>query len=216
MTRLSAGLILVLFAASAFANDATKELDSAAVVIRNMTSSHQIPSSVLANAECIAIIPAVKQAALIVGGKHGDGVVSCRTGKGWSALAFINITGGSVGLQAGLEHQDLVLLMNKQGEQELGRGQWSLGADATAAGPMATNTGGPEANGWKTPVLVYATSTGAFAGASLEGSKISVDDQNMRNLYGPNASLQSVLNGEVQPPASAQAFLSTLDQVAKK
>jgi lipid-binding SYLF domain-containing protein len=51
---------------------------------------------------------------------------------------------------------------------------------------------------------------------SLEGSKISVDDQNMRNLYGPNVSLQSVLNGEVQPAASAQAFLSTLDQVAKK
>jgi lipid-binding SYLF domain-containing protein len=81
---------------------------------------------------------------------------------------------------------------------------------------MATNTGSPEANGWKTPVLVYTTSTGAFAGASLEGSKISVDDQNMRNLYGPNASLHSVLNGEVQPPASAKAFLSTLDQVAKK
>jgi lipid-binding SYLF domain-containing protein len=52
--------------------------------------------------------------------------------------------------------------------------------------------------------------------ASLEGSKISVDDQNMRNLYGPNASLQSVLNGEVAPPAFAPAFLSTLNQVAKK
>jgi lipid-binding SYLF domain-containing protein len=139
-----------------------------------------------------------------------------RTGKGWSAPAFITITGGSVGLQAGLEHQDLVLLMNKQGEQELSQGQWNLGADATAAGPVATSTGGPEANGWKTPVLVYTTSTGAFAGAILEGSKISVDDQNMRNLYGPNASLQSVLNGQVQPPDSAQAFLSTLNQVAKK
>jgi lipid-binding SYLF domain-containing protein len=106
--------------------------------------------------------------------------------------------------------------MNKQREQELSRGQWNLGAVAAAAGPIATSTGGPEANGWKTPVLVYTTSAGAFAGASLEGSKISVDDQNMRNLYGPNASLQSVLNGEVQPPASGLAFLSTLSQVAKK
>jgi hypothetical protein len=43
-----------------------------------------------------------------------------------------------------------------------------------------------------------------------------VDDQNMRDLYGPNASFHEVLNGVVQPPGSAQAFLSTLDQVAKK
>ena len=216
MTRVAAALMLMLFAATAFANDSTKELDSAAVVIRNMTSSHQIPSSVLQNTECLAIIPAVKQAAVIVGGKHGNGVASCRTATGWSAPAFISITGGSVGLQAGLEHQDLVLLLNKQGEQELERGQWSLGAEAAAAGPMATSSGGTEANGWKTPVLVYTTSTGAYAGASLEGSKISVDDQNMRNLYGPNASLQLVLNGQIPSPASAQAFLSTLNQVAKK
>jgi lipid-binding SYLF domain-containing protein len=158
----------------------------------------------------------VKQAAVIVGGKHGNGVASCRTATGWSAPAFISITGGSVGLQAGLEHQDLVLLLNKQGEQELERGQWSLGAEASAAGPMTTSSGGTEANGWKTPVLVYTTSTGAYAGASLEGSKISVDDQNMRNLYGPNASLQLVLNGQIPSPASVQAFLSTLNQVAKK
>jgi lipid-binding SYLF domain-containing protein len=216
MRRLLAASTLVLFAILAFANDPTKELDSAAVVIRNMTSSHQIPSSVLQSAECIAIIPAIKHAAIIVGGKHGDGVVSCRTKTGWSAPAFITITGGSVGLQAGLEHQDLVLLMNKQGEQELDRGQWTLGADAVATGPITTSTGGPESNGWKTPVLVYATSTGAFAGASLDGSKISVDDQNMRDLYGPNVTLQTVLDGEVQPPASAQAFLSTLNEVAKK
>ena len=136
MTRASAVLSLVLFATAAFANDATKELDSAAVVIRNMTASHQIPSSVLANAECVTIVPAMAKAAIVVGGKHGDGVVSCRTSTGWSAPAFVTITGGSVGLQAGLEHQDLVLLMNKQGEQELSQGQWNLGAEAVAAGPM--------------------------------------------------------------------------------
>jgi len=57
-----------------------------------------------------------------------NGVVSCRTRTGWSAPGFVTITGGSVGPQAGLEHQDMVLLMNKQGEQELNQGQWSLGA----------------------------------------------------------------------------------------
>ncbi len=215
MSRFLAALTLALFAVTAFASDPSKELDNAAVVIRNMTASHQIPSSVLAQAQCVLVLPAVKQAAMIVGGKHGDGVLSCRTGKGWSAPAFVAISGGSVGLQAGFEHQDLVLLMNKQGEQELSRGEWNLGADASAVGPINSTTGGPEANGWKTPVLVYTTFTGAYAGASLEGSKISVDNDNMRKLYGPNASLQAVLNGEVQPPGPAQSFLATLNEVTK-
>jgi lipid-binding SYLF domain-containing protein len=215
MTRVLAALTLALFATVAFASDATKELDNAAVVIRNMTASHQIPSSVLGDAQCVLILPAVKQAAMIVGGKHGDGVVSCRTSKGWSAPAFVNITGGSVGLQAGFEHQDLVLLMNKQGEQELSRGEWNLGADATAAGPISSTNGGPEGNGWKTPVLVYTTSTGAYAGAKLEGSKISVDESKMHELYGSNGNLQSVLNGEVQPPGPAKSFLATINEVTK-
>src|SRR5579863_7808987 len=210
MSRFLAALTLALFAVTAFASDPSKELDNSAVVIRNMTASHQIPSSVLAQAQCVLILPAVKQAAMIVGGKHGDGVVTCRTSKSWSAPAFVNITGGSVGLQAGFEHQDLVLLMNKQGEQQLSSGEWSLGADATAAGPVNSTNGGPEANGWKTPVLVYTTSTGAYAGAKLEGSKISVDESKMHELYGSNATLQSVLNGEAQTPGPAQSFLATI------
>jgi lipid-binding SYLF domain-containing protein len=216
MSRFLVALTLVLFAITAFASDPSKELDNSATVIRNMTASHQIPSSVLSDAQCILILPAVKEAAMIVGGKHGDGVVSCRTSHGWSAPAFVSITGGSVGLQAGFEHQDLVLLMNKQGEQQLTRGEWSMGSDASAAGPINSTTGGPEANGWKTPVLVYTTSTGAYAGASLEGSKISVDNDNMRKLYGANASLQAVLSGEAQPPGPAKSFLATLNEVTKR
>lgn len=216
MTRLLAAVTVALLAVTAFASDPSKELDNAAVVIRNMTASHQIPSFVLSETQCILILPAVKQAAMIVGGRHGDGVVSCRTGKGWSAPAFVSITGGSVGLQAGFEHQDLVLLMNKQGEQELSRGEWSLGSDATAAGPISSTTGGPEGNGWKAPVLVYTTSTGAYAGAKLEGSKISVDNDTMSKVYGANASLQVVLNGEVQTPEPARSFLAVLNEATKE
>jgi SH3 domain-containing YSC84-like protein 1 len=216
MRRLLAAFTLVLLVTMAFASDATKELDEAASVIRNMTASHQIPHDVLANTECITIIPAMAKAAVLVGGAHGNGVVSCRTSTGWSAPGFVTITAGSVGLQAGLEHQDLVLLMNKQGEQELNQGQWSLGAEAVAAGPNTPGSGGPQSNGWKTPVLVYTSTSGAYAGASLQGSKISVDESTLRALYGPNASFQSVLSGNVPAPGSAQAFLSALNQVAGK
>jgi len=216
MRTILVALTLVWFATTALAADAAKELDGAANAIRNMTASRQIPSSVLARARCVAIIPNLPNAGIIVAGKHGGGVVSCRTRAGWSAPAFITITGGSVGLQAGIERQDLVLLMNKQGEQELSAGHWALGSEAVTAGANTPGTGGVESNDWKTPVLVYSLSSGAYAGANLAGSKISVDDQTMRDLYGPNTTLQSILNGVRPPPGSAQAFLAALNQVAGK
>ena len=108
--------LVTAFCWFALAADAPKILDSAAQVLTNMASSNQIPSSVLSKAKCIAVIPKLTKAGLVVGGKHGNGVVSCRTTDGWSAPAFISIGGGSIGLQAGAEHQDIVLLMNPQGE----------------------------------------------------------------------------------------------------
>jgi lipid-binding SYLF domain-containing protein len=105
--------------------------------------------------------------------------------------------------------------MNPQGEQELISGHWDLGAEAVAAGPSG-GTGPTESTGWKAPVLSYSNSSGAFAGADVEGSKISPDQDTIHNLYGKDASLQGILEGKVQPPASAQPFLSALKRVAGK
>jgi len=214
--RISIFAFIVMFAWIAWAADAAKELDAAAQVVQNMTSSKQIPSSLLKDAECIAVIPGLTKAGFIVGGLHGNGVVSCRTSTAWSAPAFVSMSGGSVGFQAGGEHQDIVLLMNKQGEQELRNGHWDLGADATAAGPTGASAGAGESTGWKAPVLSYTHSSGAYAGANLQGSKINADQDTMHKIYGQDTSFQTVLDGKVQPPASAKRFLSGLQQVAGK
>ena len=217
MRQLVVAVTFVLIVSSALAaTRATTELDGATVVFNNMTASHQIPADVLANAECIAIFPAVPKAGAIVGGKHGGGVISCRGSNGWSAPGFISITGASVGLQLGLERQDIVLLMNKQGEQQLSGGHWVLGAEAVAAGPDKQSSGGLDSRNWKTPVLVYTSSSGEYMGMNLEGSNISVDNTTMRDLYGPNTTLQSILDGHVPPPGSAHPFLTALNQAIGK
>ena len=212
---LMSAAFVAVFCWFARAADAPKVLDSATQVLANMASSNQIPSSVLSKTKCIAVIPKLTKAGLVVGGKHGNGVVSCRTTDGWSAPAFISIGGGSIGLQAGAEHQDIVLLMNPQGEQELISGHWDLGAEAVAAGPSG-GTGPTESTGWKAPVLSYSNSSGAFAGADVEGSKISPDEDTNHNLYGKDASLKGILEGKLQPPAFAQPFLSALKRAAGK
>jgi lipid-binding SYLF domain-containing protein len=218
MRKVFSILVLVpLCALALWAVDNTKVLDAATQTVQSMTTGAKpIPSSVLHAATCIAVVPTLTKAGFIVGGEHGNGVVSCRTESGWSAPAFITITGGSVGLQAGGEHQEIVLLMNNQGKQELINGHWDLGAEAVAAGPTGDSAGIAEDTGWKAPVLSYAHSTGAYAGANLQGSKIDLDQDANHNLYGKSVSIQSILEGQVQTPADAQKFLSALEQVTSR
>jgi SH3 domain-containing YSC84-like protein 1 len=203
------GVWVAMFSCLAWAADEAKELNAAAQVLQSMVSSHQIPSSLLDQSKCIAVVPKLTQAGLIVGGKHGNGAVSCRTSSGWSAPAFITISGGSVGLQAGAEHQDIVLLMNSEGADQLKSGHWDLGASASAAGP----NGGDAATantGWKAPVLSYSNASGAFAGADVGGSKIGQDKDAIHNMYGKDATFEGLLDGQVQPTAASQQFISAL------
>ena len=201
----------------AFAADASKVMDSAAQVVESMASSKQIPHSLLHRSKCVAVIPSLTKAGFIVGGEHGNGVISCRTSSGWSAPAFITMSGGSIGLQAGGEHKDIVLLMNEQGEQMLNSGHWDLGAEAVAAGPSGESVGGAEDTGWgKTPVLSYSRSSGAYAGADVGGSKLDADKDTMHNLYGKDATMQSVLSGKTETPESAHHFVAALEGAAGK
>jgi len=210
-------LVFVVCAATlsgmAFAADAEKVLSAAAQVISKMSSTKEIPSQVLKSAKCVAVIPRMAKGGFIVGAKHGNGVVSCRTSTGWSAPGFISMTGASIGLQAGAVEQDIVLLMNNQGKQELEGGHWDLGAEAVAAGPTGEAASTAE-TGWKAPVLSYADSGGAFAGFDVGGSKLSVDKDTIKSTYGESGSLQGLLEGQVQPTSAAEPFLSALKQVA--
>jgi len=206
---------VAVFTWTVWAADVNKELTNAADVMKDMTSNKQVPSSLLDQSKCIAVIPDVTKAGLGIGGKHGNGVVSCRTSSGWSAPAFISLTGGSVGFQAGVAKQDVILLMNDKGAQQLREGHWDMGAEAIAAGP----SGGAEATdstGWKTPVLSYTRSSGAYAGANLAGSKLKADEDMIHNQYGKDTTFTKVLDGQVKPDPSAQPFMSALGQVAQK
>lgn len=213
MKRVVSLLVLILSGTLALAADAPKVLNAAAQVVQKMTASNQIPSPVLRQAKCVAVIPKMAKAGFIVGGKHGNGVVSCRTSSGWSAPGFISMTGASIGLQAGAAEQDIVLLMNDQGKQELEGGHWDLGAEMVAAGPTGEAASTAE-TGWKTPVLSYSNSGGAFAGFDVGGSKISIDQDTIKSTYGGSSSIQTILEGQVQPTQDAESFLAAVRHAA--
>src|SRR6185369_4608357 len=126
------------------AKDSTpaKRLNEAAAVFSEVMAAPDkgIPEEMLANAHCIVIVPSLKTAAFLVGGKYGKGYLSCRskTGAGWSAPGTVRIEGGSVGFQIGGSTTDLIMLvMNERGAEKLLESQFTLGAEGSvAAGPV--------------------------------------------------------------------------------
>jgi SH3 domain-containing YSC84-like protein 1 len=171
-----------------------------------------IPEEVLEHAKCIAVVPNMIKGGFVFGAHNGRGVATCRTVAGWSAPAFFAITGGSWGLQIGIEGVDLVMIIqNEKGMQELLASKFQLGADASAAaGPVGRHA---SANtNWKmeTEILTYSRSRGAFAGLTLNGASIRRDDDSMRAIYGRHVTTRDVLLGKVKAPAAAQPFLSAV------
>jgi lipid-binding SYLF domain-containing protein len=192
----------------------TDRLDHAGAVLREIMAAPDkgIPEEVLDHAKCIAVVPHMIKGGFVFGAEGGRGVASCRTATGWSAPAFFAITGGSWGLQIGVEGVDLVMIIqNDKGMQHLLASKFQIGADASAAaGPVGRHASAD--TDWKMneEVLTYSRAKGVFAGLTLNGADVRRDDDSMRTVYGPNVTSRAVLMGQVPAPAQAQSFLSAI------
>jgi len=195
------------------AKDETKRLENAGTVMDEVLNvPDDIPQDLLNKARCVVVLPSVVKAAFIVGGSYGRGTMVCRTGKGfngpWGAPAMYALEGGSVGLQAGGEATDFVILvMNNRGKESLLKTKVRLGADATiAAGPKGRTASADTDAYMRAEMLSYSRARGVFAGISLEGSTLRPDKNANHRLYGKEASAQKiVLEARADaPPAGAK------------
>jgi lipid-binding SYLF domain-containing protein len=191
-------------------------LDNAATVLHEVmaTPDKGIPEEVLDHAKCVAVVPRMIKAGLVFGGENGRGVATCRTEHGWSAPVFFAITGGSWGLQIGVEGVDLVMIFQgDKGMQRLENAKFQLGADASAAaGPVGRHATAD--TDWKlnTEILTYSRAKGAFAGLTLTGADVRRDDSSMDAFYGHDVSSHRVLRGEVETPAAAKRFINAVKE----
>jgi lipid-binding SYLF domain-containing protein len=188
-------------------------LDNAGAVLHEIMSAPDrgIPEEVLEHAKCIAVVPHMLKAGFVFGAENGKGVATCRTDHGWSAPAFFDITGGSWGLQIGVEGVDLVLVIQDRGMQRLLSSKFEIGADASAsAGPVGRHASAD--TDWKldTEILTYSRSKGLFAGITLNGSAIRRDEDATEAIYGHDVSTGRILHGEIAIPASAEPFLEAV------
>jgi lipid-binding SYLF domain-containing protein len=212
---LAAILSLSSIAWAGSSREATDDrLDHAGRVLHEIMSAPDrgIPEEVLEHAKCVAVVPHMLKGGFVFGAENGRGVATCRTAAGWSAPAFFTITGGSWGLQIGVEGVDLVMIIqNEEGMKHLINSNFELGGDASAAaGPVGRHASAD--TDWKlnTEVLTYSRARGAFAGLTLTGAAIRRDDDSTEAIYGHDVSTRHILNGEQAAPASAQSFLDAV------
>ena len=165
-----------------------------------MAPDKSIPKDLLQNAHAIAVIPDVIKAGFVVGGRHGDGLISVKTRDGtWSNPSFVSLTGGSVGFQAGVSSTDVVLVFRTQrGVDSIVNGKFTLGADASAAaGPVGHSAKTTTNKKLKAKIYSYSRSRGLFAGAALDGSAITIDNDANQAVYGSGVTARRIFEGGV-------------------
>jgi len=209
----SLGLCSV-FSGTAFA--ASKEnlqdrVEAAKTVLDQIMSAgdRSIPMNIMEQATCVGVVPGLMKGAFIFGGEYGQGVVTCRTGHGWSGPVFIRMAGGSWGLQAGGQSTDLVLIaVNDHGFQDLLKSKFKIGGDAAAsAGPVGRNT--QAATDWKmnAELLTYSRSKGLFAGIDLNGTVVSQNEEATEIYYGHPHGFDAILKGTIAAPPGSVDFV---------
>jgi lipid-binding SYLF domain-containing protein len=179
------------------------------------TPDKGIPQDLLEKAHCIVIVPGLKQAAFVVGGKFGRGYAVCRQkGGGWGAPAAVRVEGGSVGFQIGGSSTEVVMLvMNEQGMRRLLQDKFTLGGEATvAAGPVGRSTSANTDVQLSAEILSWSRSKGLFAGIALEGATLRPDLDVNQELYGAKLTNKEILTGDVKPPASARPLIAALSK----
>ena len=205
------GLGTLCWAGSA-REDATERLDNATSVMHEIMGMPDkgIPEEVLEHAKCVAVIPHMVKGGFVFGAEGGKGVATCRTANGWSAPAFITISGGSWGLQIGVEAVDVVMIFqNDKAMQRLLSSNFQVGGDASAAaGPVGRHA--EAGTDWKldTEILTYSRAKGAFAGLTLTGASLRQDNDSRRAIYGRNVTTRALLLGKVPVPAVAEPFVA--------
>jgi lipid-binding SYLF domain-containing protein len=219
---------LIMLAALALApllakdNEPLNRLDEAAAVLSEVMamSDRGIPQELLEHAHCIAIVPDLKTAAFIFGGKYGKGYLSCRSksGTGWSAPGTVRIEGGSFGFQIGGSSTDLIMLvMNARGADKLLSSKFTLGAEGSiAAGPVGRTATAQTDAQMHADILSWSRSQGLFAGVSLQGATLRQDLDDNARLYGKKLRNRDIVENGVRAPEAADKLIALLNRYSAR
>jgi len=229
--RLCAGLLAVIFLGAigmrpVLAQDKEYErVEISIQVLREIIElpkpEERMPKWLLGKAEGLAIIPGVIKAAYGIGGEYGKGILMLRGEDGsWSDPCFIRLAGGSVGWQIGVQRADIVLVFkSRQGVQNITQGKFTLGADASVtAGPVGRSAEASTDLELKAEIYSYSKSKGLFAGISIRGASLTIDEEANRVFYGREAvsAREILIQRDVKAPAVVSKLKDLLAEYVRR
>ena len=230
--KLSVALIslLAIFSTTAFAQkdktgsdlrDAVDRVNKASEALTQIMAikDKSIPRDLLNKAKAVVVFPGAIKGAFIIGGQGGKGVAVRRIGRNWSAPAFLNMAGGSIGLQIGGSKTDyIMLIMNDKGMKGLLEDKFELGGEGSvAAGPVGRTAAASSNATLDAEILTYSRSKGLFAGVSLKGVSINSDGDLNQAIYQKRSKqiIGDPALAATAAPASLRRFGQTVGAYAK-
>lgn len=214
-------LVMALTALPALANSPESRISGSVKVLQDMAAQQDVGhmAHLLSNARGVAIFPNVYKAGLVIGGRYGEGLLvkyDPKT-KRWYGPNFITIAGASWGLQIGVQSTALVLVItNDRGMEGFVGNKVTLGGDfAVAAGPMGRSAQAATDGKLQASIYSYSMSKGLFAGLSLEGAAVSVDENANTVYWGKATTAHQALDSRAQS-SKIQPLLKELNALIAK
>jgi lipid-binding SYLF domain-containing protein len=215
-------LSLILFATTVEAQDKQQQkLDASTKVVQEFGKLREsIPKQLMQKTEGIIIIPGLINASFMVGGKRGKGIAMVKNENGtWSNPVFLTLTGGSFGFQAGIQSVDLVLVfLNKNSLLNISKSSFTLGGDiSVAAGPLGRTSSAGTDYKMESEVYSYSRSKGLFAGISVSGSSLDIDQKANESFYGSDFDADALFtNKKTSTVPSVKTLKQTLTNLYRK
>ena len=208
------GSILAITASANAQEQQLKKIDASTTVLLEFSKMKEsIPGSLLKITEGIILVPNLLNAGFIVGGKRGRGLAMVKKADGtWSNPVFVTITGGSLGVQIGLQSVDLVLVFkSSESLKNIKKSSFTLGGDiSVAAGPIGRNSTANTDYKMEAEVFSYSRSRGLFAGVSINGATLAVDAKSNISFYGRDLSTVELFSAPNSTDAEVRHLKQTL------
>jgi lipid-binding SYLF domain-containing protein len=148
-----------------------KEINAAAdVALERFATSVKGEGAFLKAAKGVLVVPRIKQAGFVVGGKYGNGALRI----GGKSVGYYNLAAGSVGLQTGAQEFNVVLCFMDQKALHKFRTStgWQAGIDGQVTLVNIGAGGSIDTTKLDEPIVGFVFGQeGLMAGVSLEGLK---------------------------------------------
>ena len=208
-------LCIGFFDAPAWAAKSDELVRNSIEVLKKMEKEDDVSNmaSLIDGAYAIAFVPAMIKAGFVIGGEYGEGLILRKENGKWFGPSFYNLGGGSLGLQIGVQKTAFILVVNNEkGVDAFLRSKSKLGADvAVAAGPVGRRRDAATDAHLEASIYSYSMTKGLFAGASLDGSVLSISVKRNKEYWKKDISASDAL----KIPATDKRILPLIQEIKR-